>query len=436
MSLYGAMFSGVSALNAQSQALGMISDNISNVNTVGYKTTSAAFSQLVTRQTANFYAPGGVRSSPISSVDRQGLLQASSSNTDLAISGDGFFVTAGKTAPTAADQRMFTRAGQFTTDQAGYLRTPSGQYLQGWATDPAGVPTTGNTSVLSGLESVRVSGISGNAVASSTLNVGLNLPASAANGTVVNTNVQIFDSLGVSHDVTLIWTKQSALNWRLTVNAPDANGAAGPAGREANAVGPIPYQIDIRFNPDGTPDFFNGVTGDSPPNIYFDGWTSGAAPSDLTFDLGTSGAIGTAKANGLTQYSGTYTVGFVDQNGVQFGNFFGVTISDKGIVSALYDNGQTVNIYKLPIATFSNPNGLRAQNGTAFTETQQSGGYFLRSAGDSNAGDVVSSALEASNADIANEFTSMIITQRAYSAATKTITTADDMLDELIRIKR
>lgn len=442
MSLYGAMFSGVSALNAQSQALGMISDNISNVNTVGYKTTSAAFSQLVTRQTANFYAPGGVRSQPVSAVDKQGLLQSSSSNTDLAISGDGFFVIAGKAVPTAADNRAFTRAGQFSTDSAGYLRTPGGQYLQGWATDAAGVPIAANTSVLSGLESVRVSGISGNAVASAALNIGLNLPASAAlpasvaNGSIQNTNVEIFDSLGVSHNVTLTWTKTAALNWTLTMNAPDANGVAGPTGREGSAVGPVPYSINVVFNSDGTPNNFNGVAGDNPPNIYFDGWSSGASASDLVFNAGTSGALGTAKADGLTQFSGTYTVGFVDQDGVQFGNFFGVNIDEKGIVSALYDNGQTVKIYKLPIATFPNPNGLQAQNGTAFSETQQSGGYFLRSAGSSNAGDIVSSALEASNADIANEFTNMIITQRAYSAGTKTITTADDMLDELIRIKR
>ena len=140
MSLYGAMFSGVSALNAQSQALGMIADNISNVNTVGYKTTKASFATLVTRSSPNFHAPGGVRSSPIQAVDRQGLLQASANATDIAISGDGFFVVTDTSAPTASDTRFYTRAGQFSTDTNGFLKSPSGHFLQGWATDAAGVP--------------------------------------------------------------------------------------------------------------------------------------------------------------------------------------------------------------------------------------------------------------------------------------------------------
>jgi flagellar hook protein FlgE len=442
MSLYGAMFSGVSALNAQSQALGMISDNISNVNTIGYKTTSAAFSTLVTRQTTNFYAPGGVRSTPISSIDRQGLLQSSSNATDLAISGSGFFVTAGSSTPTANDARAFTRAGQFTTDQAGYLRTPGGQYLQGWATDSAGVPLTPNTSLVSNLESVRVSGVSGSAVATSSIDLGLNLPASAAlpasvaNGSIQTTDVQIFDSLGVAHDVALTWTKTAALNWTLTINAPDAT---VPAGNEDTGAGSTPYSMAVVFNPDGTILNFDGsgtAPSTTPNSMYFSGWTSGASASTLALNLGTAGAIGTAQADGVTQFSSSYSVAFANQNGVQFGNFFGVNVDDKGIVSALYDNGQTLKIYKLPIATFPNPNGLDAKNGTAFSESQASGGYFLRSAGTSNAGDIVASALEASNADIANEFTNMIVTQRAYSAATRTITTADEMLDELIRIKR
>lgn len=443
MSLYGAMFSGVSALNAQSQALGMISDNISNVNTVGYKTTSAAFSTLVTRQTTNFYAPGGVRSTPISSIDRQGLLQSSPNATDLAISGSGFFVTANSDIPTANDARAFTRAGQFTTDQSGYLRTPNGQYLQGWATDSSGVPLTPNTSLVSNLESVRVSGVSGSAVATTSIDLGLNLPASAttpatiANGGIQTTNIQVFDSLGVPHDVAMTWTKQAApgLTWLLEVNAADATPSAGT---EDTAVGAA-YGMLVTFNPDGTINQFTdagGSTSLTPEPIYFDNWSSGASDSLLTLNLGTAGALGVAQADGVTQFSSSYSVGFANQNGVQFGNFFGVNVDDKGVVSALYDNGQTLKIYKLPIATFPNPNGLDAQNGTSFSESQGSGGYFLRSAGNANAGSIVSSALEASNSDIANEFTNMIITQRAYSAATKTITTADEMLDELIRIKR
>ena len=176
MSLYGAMFSGVSGLNAQSQALGMISDNISNVNTVGYKTSHAAFSTLVTRQTGNTYAPGGVRSSPVYGIDRQGLLQASANSTDLAISGQGFFVLTEQDTPTASDTRFYSRAGQYSADSEGYLRSPTGFYLQGWRTDLSGTPTAANTSLLTSLESIRVNSVSGSASPTSTVELGLALP--------------------------------------------------------------------------------------------------------------------------------------------------------------------------------------------------------------------------------------------------------------------
>lgn len=425
MSLYGAMFSGVSGLNAQSQALGMISDNISNVNTVGYKTSKAAFSTLVTRQAlSSFYAPGGVRSSPVAMIDRQGLLQSSSSPTDLAISGSGFFVVTDTNSPNASDTRAYTRAGQFIADSEGYLQTPSGYYLNGWVTDSSGTPTTANTSVLTGLEPVRVNSVSGIATATTTIEIGANLPAGAAVADTATTNAQIFDSLGVAHDITFTWTKTAVNTWDVTA------AATGVASVEEDVVGGGAFSQTIVFNTDGTPATFDG--GATPLDLVLNGPTSGATdPLIITLDFGTPGF-----ADGLTQSSSVYSTAFVNQDGAQFGNFYGVNVDEDGIVTALYDNGETLKIYKLPIATFANPNGLGAGTGTVFTQTQESGDYFLRAAGEANAGTIAASALEASTSDLANEFTNMIITQRAYSAATKIITTADEMLDDLIRIKR
>ena len=430
MSLYGAMFSGVSALNAQSQALGMISDNISNVNTVGYKTSKASFSTLVTRSSPNFYSPGGVRSSPLQNVDRQGLLQSSPNATDIAISGDGFFVVTDTSAPTANETRFYSRAGQFSTDTNGFLKSPSGFFLQGWATDSTGTPLPTNTSVLTSLQPVRVSTVSGSAVATSQIDIGANLPASATVGAASTTNVQIFDSLGVAHDVTLTWTKAGVNSWTLTANAPDATPAAGTEGTTA---GPA-FSVAVVFNSDGTPLSFDGAG--TPPSLVMTGWASGAAATTMALNLGTAGAVGTAQANGITQFSSSYSTTFVNQNGVQFGNFFGTSIDENGIVTALFDNGQTLPVYKLPIATFPNPNGLDAKSGTVFTQSGNSGGFVLRDAGTANAGKIIPSSLEASTSDLADEFTNMIITQRAYSANTRVITTADEMLDELIRNKR
>lgn len=430
MSLYGALFAGVSGLNAQSQALGMISDNIANVNTVGYKTSTASFSSLVTRQTANFHAPGGVRSTPISNIDQQGLLQSSASPTDIAISGDGFFVVSDTQTPNASDTRYFTRAGQFSTDSAGFLRTPSGYYLQGWVTDTNGSPIAANTSELSSLETVRVSTVSGSATPTSALEIGANLPASAAVNDTETTTAQIFDSLGVAHDATFTWTKTGANAWTATVNIPDAT---PPDGNETDGAGPNPYSVDIVFNNDGTPASFDGAA--TPPDLYVASWSSGAAPSTVALDWGTAGAVGTAQADGLTQFSSVYSTTFVNQNGVQFGNFVGVTVDENGLVTAQFDNGENRPIFKLPISTFPNPNGLQGRTGSVFTQSESSGDFVLRQAGEANAGKIVPSALEASTTDLAGEFTNMIIAQRSYSAATKIITTTDQMLDDLIRLR-
>ncbi|HEX9835275.1 MAG TPA: flagellar hook protein FlgE [Alphaproteobacteria bacterium] len=424
MSIYGAMFSGVSGLNAQAQALGMISDNISNVNTIGYKTAKASFSTLVTGQTVNNYAPGGVRSTPLYDVDRQGLIQGSASSTDLSISGQGFFVVNLSSNPGANNTPFYSRAGAFTPDASGYLRTPTGFYLMGWATDSNGVPTAADPTVMTSLEAVRVNAVSGSARETANIELGLNLPASAAVAATETTQLQIYDTLGVPHDLTFTWTKTAANAWTVTA------AVTGTTTIDEGAVGGgAGYSVNIAFNGDGTPATFDGAA--TPPALALGGLTSGALDQVIALDFGTPGT-----ANGISQFSSAYSTTFLNQDGAQFGNFFGVSVDEDGIVTALYDNGETLNIYKLPVVTFPNPDGLQARTGTVYIETAESGGFVLRDAGTGSAGKIVPSSLEASTTDIANEFTLMIVTQRAYSANAKIITTADEMLNDLINIKR
>ena len=424
MSIYGAMFSGVSGLNAQSQSLATISDNISNVNTVGYKTSKAYFSTLVTGQTMNNYSPGGVRSTPLYDIDRQGLLQSSASDTDLAISGQGFFAVTQSATPGATDIRYFTRAGSFQPDASGFLRTPTGYYLQGWATDPAGVPTAADLSDMALLEPVQVNAVSGSARPTTSISLGLNLPASAAVAATETTAIQVYDSLGVAHDVTFTWTKLATNSWRVQAAVTGAGtideGAVG---------GGLGYSVVVAFAGDGTPTTFDGAA--TPPDLAIGGWTSGALNSDIGMTLGTPGT-----ANGVTQFASSYSTTFLDQDGAQFGNFFGVSVDDDGIVTALFDNGESLRIYKVPVITFANPDGLIAKTGTMYLDSPNSGAAILREAGTGSAGAIVPSALEASTTDLAGEFSTMIVTQQAYSAAAKVITTADEMLSELMRIKR
>lgn len=415
MSIYGAMISSITGLNAQSQALGMISDNLSNVNTVGYKTTHARFSTLVTEITSSRYAPGGVRSAPFTAVDRQGVLQSTSSVTDLAVSGNGLFVVRTTPTQTPGSEVLYTRAGSFTKDENGNLVNAAGLYLQGWAINPAtGLPVGNN---LSQLSTVTVGNLSINAQPSSTLDVSANIDANTAVGGTYNIDTSITDSLGASHVLRLTFTKTAANAWTVSSSAPNAD--------MTTSIG----AGAITFNP------ANGslaTPAGGSLTITTGGYTNGATvPATLTLNIGAS-----SSSSGLTQDAGFSAINSVNSDGIPTGSLSGVAVSDSGMVIALFDNGQTQNIYQLALADFPNVNGLTARDGNAYATSASSGDPVVNIPLQGGTGNIVASSLETSTSDIAEEFTNMIITQRAYSANTKIITTADEMLDETIRMIR
>ena len=813
MGLFGALSSGVSGLTAQSSAMGAIADNITNVNTIGYKGTQVNFQTLVTRQTSStFFSAGGVQSRPRTDAGIQGLLQSSTSQTDLGISGSGFFVVNEAAVPTLSNEFLFTRAGQFFQDNNGYLRNTAGFYLQAFPVNPDGeiIPNNSdiliaNTNVISTdfLTTVNLNRVGGTATATSEISVGANLPANATAGQTHRSDVQFFDSLGTARTISFQYTRSGQDNqWDVAVDPPsgndvltleDANGNAYdsrgqvefdsiPANRSSISIDGISYRfqnfgtltattsntiaitnaggangtddrivasatgtfsalaagdeitldganlpapggpitVEIRsvtnngttidvypvgtpavagpftatvaaqssdititpddsdsvkivdtssstttanyvsqlvakvkasdsdfadhggytntrvavspfnastilFSEDGTgaitvdpsglltssgagatkqqtsftvrqtdnlyqdhfqftfdtvplggetltingvtyefdsdgvantagnilvdvsaregsvlatavttflgdlesaiessdPSFAtgastvrtraNGLTADNASftavntivldvlpsgsyNIQFSagfadlptlpdgntpvdtsgsdltaginfsigksnalvfdssglpssvavseiemlGFSNGAANFDddpantdqITLDFGTIGI-----ADGLTQFGDEFTPVFISQDGSQFGTFAGITVNDDGLMTALFDNGETRPVFKIPIATFVNVNELGSRSGNVFNSTQASGDPTLRSANSGPAGAITQSALEASTVDIGVEFTKMIVVQRAFSAATKIITTADEMLDELVRLR-
>ena len=419
MSIFGAMFSGVTGLNANSQALSMIADNIANVNTIGYKGSHAQFSTLVTRAaTVNTYTPGGVQSRPIQGIDRQGLLQSSPSEMDIAIAGQGFFVVNEAASPTLGNEYLFTRAGSFAPDKNGDLVNSAGYYLQGWPlTNGTTLPT--NTTTLTNVQTVDVAGQNGTATVTQNVGLGLNLPSTAAVGDSFSATVQIFDALGNAQDLDVQFTKTAVNSWSITVQDP----ILASTGAVSGTVTPVARSIT--FNGDGTP---NTITF---PDIDITGWTTGASNSTITFDVGTAN-----QNDGVTQLAGEFSITSIDQDGSRVGQFVGITISEDGTVTALFDNGKQRPIYMLPIALFPNPNGLGAVSGNAYRQTDRSGSLLLQQANTGGTGTVVSSALESSTVDLAEEFTKLITTQRAYSASARIITTADEMLEELIRLRR
>nr|WP_269141385.1 flagellar hook protein FlgE [Sphingomonas sp. IC-56] len=425
MSLYSALYAGVSGLSAQSAAMATVADNITNINTVGYKGVEAQFRTLVTdgRAKAN-YSAGGVAAAPTALVSKQGLLQASGSSTDLAIDGGGFFIT--RTGTEGDSSVAFTRAGSFKQDEEGFLRNSSGLYLQGWRLNGAGDFT--NTGSLDALEPVRVSDLVGTASPTTRLQLRANLQDNAVVGSpegTFNRSFDVSDSRGGSHTLTTTFTKTGANLWSFSVSSPDATPAQIAGGT-------------MEFNGDGSLKSITDATQGSITGEFKvkPNWAAaGAASEEITLEFGTPGSP-SGGINGITQFGGPSSVVSSNVNGGLLGNLVSVDVSKTGRVSAIFDDGSTRDVFQLPIATFQNPDGLTRLSGNAYTVSKASGGVTLNTPGSLGAGDIASSSLEASTVDLASEFTNMIRFQRAYSASSKIITTVDDMLREVSDLKR
>ena len=432
--------------------MGIISDNISNVNTVGYKRTDAQFSTLVTRPTtATTYTPGGVQSLPRPLVDEQGLLQSSTSSTDLAIQGNGFFVVNEISNATATNgQYSFTRAGSFTTDKDGNLLNSAGLYLQGFRLSSTGIAPT-NLSDLTATTTVNVRGLTGSAEPTTAVGIRANLQSSQTINAAIGTyapgvtatsmagggftpdfvrSVQIFDSKGGSRTVTFGFLKTATANqWNVEVYvepSSDVDPTAHPVAGQV-AAGLLQFDTDGSFELTGTNASFDGTT---TTTITYAA-ALGLTPSVITIDLGTDEDI-----DGITQFDSASILTSADVNGAVFGELASITVDAEGIVVANFDNGQSRNIYQIPLATFANPNGLQEQTGNTYLATDKSSNVNLQFATQGGAGSVASSSLEASTVDLATEFTDLIIVQTAFNSDARIITTADEMLQELVRIKR
>lgn len=458
MSINSAMLAGVSGLVANSSALAAISDNIANVNTVAYKRNQVNFANVVTAQAVKGkYSAGGVQSVTKQFVSQQGLIQASGSTTDLAISGDGFFVVTNKGAGlTAADARSFTRSGSFGVDSDGYLVNDANLYLQGWPVQADGTFNV-NPSDLGEMASINVKNLGAAVEATTDVAVTANLNKDGAisageatyNGAAAATSMagyandpttgrrpdfviemNVVDSAGGSRKVAMAFLKSDtpANSWHAEVYAVPATSvdlAAGtPPGQLAR--GTVQFNADGTINLAGTTPALQSLTLNASSGAV-PRWDDALGLAAQTID------IDLAK---LSQYSATSTVNSIQSNGAGVGNVIAIDVDENGIVSAVYDNSQIRKIAKIGVATFPNANALSAVSGNAYRPTIQAGEMTVKEAGVGGAGFISPSSLEASTVDLSAEFTGLIATQKAYSASSKIITTADQMLEELINIKR
>lgn len=428
MSLYGSLFSGVSALNAQSRSMASISDNIANVNTVGYKRTVAQFETLVTGElSSRSFSPGGVLPVLRQEVTQQGILQTTNNNLDLAISGEGMFVVGQNATPATNFSQFYTRAGSFRLDENGTLENAAGFHLAGYPLDANGnISATVNVATGAGLEIMNVGRFGTTAQASSTVQVGANLPATAAAAATQTITFDFFDTLGQSVQAVLTFTRISVANnsWGLTGATPAT--LTVPAGA-ANQL--LDFDANGALQAVG-PNVTAGTAGQF--TLAYDGSATGAAnPQNITLDVGTIGLT-----NGMTGYSSAFDLGFLNVDGNAPATVESVAVNENGFVTAVYSNGGTQNIYRIPLVEFANVNGLRSETGNVYTESAISGSRLFQLANTNGVGQIEDAALEGSTVDLAEEFSNMITTQQAYNAATRVITTADEMLDEVLRIKR
>jgi flagellar hook protein FlgE len=453
MSIYGAMMTGVAGLDAYSNALSVASANIANVNTVGYKNATSNFSTLLaSASTAADPSSAGVVSQSGQNVVQQGLLAPSSSPTDLAISGSGFFVV-GQSANSTTN-RAYTRAGSFSPDPSGYLKNTAGLYLLGWSLDSNGnVPSDRND-----MTPINVNSLSGKAEASTTMSVQINLQASTspysgtpayapygtpvasmANGSIqpdFQRTINVYDSQGGSQPLQLSFLKTGANTWSYEVTYQ------GDTSKLTTGTNLIPAADGgtgtVTFNSDGTlasvtPTGTGAPTttnGSFPLTIPW-GPSSGLAAQNISISLGTLNA-----SDGVTQFDNASTMVSSQVNGALFGSLSGVTVGTDGIITAQFSNGLSQKVYKIPLATFANPDGLSETSGNAYLTSIQSGSPTITEADLGGAGTIQSKNLEGSTVDLATEFTSLITTQRAYSAASKIVTTASTMLDDLLSMAR
>lgn len=450
MSLYGALMIGVSALDAFSNALSTTSSNIANVNTIGYKTGQARFSTLLAASMGEGdMSSAGVISSETSNITQQGLLQTASSPTDLAVSGDGFFMVSANLNRVNANVGStnglyYTRAGDFNPDANGNLANSAGYYLMGYAVNADGSVSPGTP-----LSGINVTNLTGKAEPTSNMSIQANLQASTDiyGGDPVYTagmmsdseispnftqTINVYDSQGGSQPVTISWLKTDANTWQYEVSyAGDTSKITGinstyPA---LLASGTMTFKTDGTLGGVASTDGVSTTSGGTLSlNIPWNA-SSGLASQPLSINFGTVGA-----SNGMSQFDSTSTLTNSTVDGALFGTLLGVTVDNEGIVTAQFSNGLTQKIYQIPLATFTNTNGLAGVSGNAYAASAHSGNAVVSGAGNGGAGKIQGSALEGSTVDLATEFTNLITTQRAYAASTRVITTASEMLDQLTQM--
>lgn len=415
MSLYGVLRTGVSGLTAQASKLGTVGDNIANANTTGYKRSSIEFSSFVIGGGNKEHNPGGVTSTVRNAITQQGHLLPTTSSTDLAVEGNGFFIVSN-----GAGTPFLTRAGSFVPDGAGKLVNAAGFTLMGMPLAEGSAGTVANG--FSGLQEVNITAARLEASPSSWGRFFANLPSNAADIAPANlpsanapmaeatakTSLLAFDNLGNEVLLDIYFAKSGDAEWDVAIfNREDATDGGFPY-----AAGAL---VDATLTFDATGNLMTG----SPVSFG----VPGGATMELDFSQ-------------MTQLAADFTIMAADVNGTAPSAVAGVEITDDGTLVALLENGARRPFFTIPLADVPSPDNLRPLTGNVFALTNNSGDVRTGIAGTGGFGNIISNSLEESNVDLASELVSMIEAQRGYSANSKVFQTGAELLDVLINLKR
>lgn len=441
MGVYDAMSNAVVGLQAQAYALQNISGNIANASTTGYKSVETAFEDVLTSSgmSSSSQNSASVTARSVTTNTVQGNISATSVSTNMAISGDGYFQVQAKTGESDGKVQLsntyyYSRQGDFTMNADGYMTNSAGYYLTGLPVDPTTGNITGTTA-----EPIKIDTGIIPAKASTTIDYEANLPSDTSVATIVPADftnsasyptqiaaadnstflaeslsggtVTLYDQQGNDLSLNLRWAKTATGTWNLYYQSNSA--ATGTATEWTQAT-----STAFTFNSSGT------LTSPASSNLTLTGLSiDGTSLGSMVFSFG----------GNLTQYNSGKTVSQTDitQDGYSTGNYTGLSISTDGILTASYSNGKTVDLYKIGVYSFDGDAELLAVSGNAYQATKASGSPYL-----SSSAKITSSALEASNVDITDQFSKMIVTQQAYSANSKVMSTANNMMQDILDIIR
>jgi flagellar hook protein FlgE len=409
--MIGSLYSGISGLKANTSAMSVIGDNIANVDTTGFKVSRVSFSNVFNAALgqSRMQIGRGVTMNGLSSNWNSGTVETTNTVTDLAINGQGMFIVRN---PVDGAQ-YYTRAGQFEFDRNGYLVTQDGLRVMGYPIDPA-------TGAVGPLNAMTLPPGMSQPNATEQITIELNLDAGAAVGDTYDTTVTTYDSLGNAVELNFNFECTAANTWQYFVTP--SSGSATPTAASPNV---------LVFNSAGALEPASCIPASANPTIAVTGLTP-AANMNVVWNMLNGGATD----GSVTGYAATSVKMSQTQDGYPSGMLQGISADQDGIFTALYSNGTMLSFAQVALADFASYSGLAKQGSNLFTASLASGQPVISAPNTAGVGAIAPNSLEMSNVDLATEFVELITTQRAFQANSKVITTSDEVLSDLINIKR